>query len=65
MKDWLDTKGAASFLNRKVETIRYHIYVSKRLRPQRIGHSLVFSVAELNRFSDSLYQRTGRKIKCM
>lgn len=41
---------AAELLGLAEATIKYHIYVSKRLSPQMIGHTLVFTRAQLYEF---------------
>jgi hypothetical protein len=44
------TREAAQFLGIKEETVKYHVYTSQTLHPDKIGHTLVFTEEELNRF---------------
>jgi DNA adenine methylase len=44
------TKEAATYLGLKEETVKYHVYVSSALHPERVGNSLVFTEEELERF---------------
>ena len=44
------TKEAAAYLGVKEETVKYHVYVSNSLHPERVGNSLVFTEEELQRF---------------
>lgn len=53
-------KEAAEYLGLKPETVRYHVYHSGYLKGQKVGHSLVFTQDELDRFKQSV-PRPGRK----
>ena len=44
------TAEAAIYLRVKPETIKYHVYITKRLCPQLVGKSLVFTQAQLDCF---------------
>jgi len=44
------TREAAAYLGLKEETVKYHVYVSSSLHPERVGSSLVFTEEELERF---------------
>ena len=50
MRDLFSTRGAAKYLGLSAPAIRYHVYKSKRLHPEKIGGSLVFTQKELDRF---------------
>jgi len=41
---------AAKFLGLSVAGVRRHVYISGRLKPIKIGHSLVFTKEQLNKF---------------
>ena len=53
-------KEAAAYLGLKPETVRYHVYYSGYLKGQKVGHSLVFTQEELDRFKQTV-PRPGRK----
>jgi DNA adenine methylase len=44
------TREAAAYLGLKEETVKYHVYVSSALHPERVGNLLVFTEEELERF---------------
>lgn len=48
------TKKAAEYLRLSVAAIKYHIHVAGNLTPDaKIGHSLVFTQATLDRFQEN------------
>lgn len=47
-------KDAAEYLELAVVTIKYHIYESGHLRPQKVGGTLVFTQEELDRFKEEV-----------
>lgn len=44
------TAEAAKYLGLSLSAIKFHIHVAGNLRPERIGHSLVFTQAQLDQF---------------
>lgn len=44
------TTEAAEYLDKTVASLKYHIHVAKTLKGQLVGHSLVFTQEELDRF---------------
>lgn len=50
-KQIFSTSEAADYCSLSVAGIKYHIYVSRRLKPDdRVGKALYFTRATLNRF---------------
>ena len=46
-----DVRGAAAYLGLKPETIKYHLYVSRRLVPSaRFAKAIVFTRSDLDKF---------------
>ena len=50
LKDIMDTAGAANFLGIHVQTVKHHVYYSKRIRGKKVGGVLVFHRKELESF---------------
>ena len=50
LKDVLSTSEAASFLGIHVQTVKHHVYYSKRIRGKKVGGVLVFHRKELESF---------------
>jgi len=46
----MSTKQAAEYLGVKPETIKYHVYTSKKLKPVIVGHSAIFTQQQLDDF---------------
>lgn len=44
------TQDAADYLGLGVPALKYHIYTSKNIRGQLVGHTLMFVREELDRF---------------
>lgn len=49
------TKQAAQYLDLTESALKYHVYEARNLKPQKVGHSLVFIQEQLDEF-----QRTRR-----
>lgn len=50
-EEFFSTKQAAEYLGIKVETVKYHIYTSKYLKPIKLGpRTLVFTKEMLDEF---------------
>lgn len=46
-------KQAAEYLDMSIANVKYHVYKSGRLTGSLIGHTLVFSKDELDKFKKS------------
>lgn len=62
MDQLYSTKDAAAYLKVSVSDIKYHVHTAHTLHPQRIGHSLVFTQEELDRFNRDK-RKPGRPTK--
>lgn len=51
MDQLYSTQEAAEYLGVSVSDIKHHVYTAHTLHPTRIGHSLVFTQDELDRFN--------------
>jgi hypothetical protein len=52
--EFYSTRTAAAYLGVKPETIKYHVHVVKDLIPdQRLGNTLIFTRATLDRFRET------------
>ncbi|MBN1430461.1 MAG: hypothetical protein JXB07_18975 [Anaerolineae bacterium] len=56
------TEKAAEYLGLKMPLMKYHIHKSKRLKGQKVGHSLVFTQNELDQFK-ATERKPGRPVK--
>jgi hypothetical protein len=45
------TEQAAEYLGLSVPGVKYHVYTTKRLTPQLVGKSLVFTREQLDEFN--------------
>lgn len=54
------TSEAAEYLELSVPGVKYHVYTTKRLSPQLVGKTLVFTKAQLDEFQA---MRRARKEK--
>lgn len=54
------TREAAERLGVNVQTIKYHVYKSGRLKPQLVGSQLVFTEADLAEFIAWRDQKAAR-----
>ncbi len=55
------TREAAEYLGVAVSTLKYHVYHS-HITPQKVGHSLVFTKAQLDDF-EATRRNPGRPRK--
>jgi len=47
------TAEAAAYLGLTIDGVKYHVYQSRRLRPdKKVGHALIFTRETLDRFYD-------------
>lgn len=44
------TAEAAEYLGLSLAAMKYHTHIAENLRPQKVGHSLVFTQAQLDEF---------------
>lgn len=56
-----DTTEAAQYLNVSVSAVKYHVHTSKLLKPQLVGHSLVFTKEKLDHFLATKPKRRGQQ----
>lgn len=49
-QDYYGINEAAKYLGLSVSALKYHIFESKTLKPQKIGHSFIFTQAQLDEF---------------
>lgn len=47
------TKTAAEYLGLTESALKYHVYQGGNIKPQKIGHSLVFTQAQLDEFQSN------------
>lgn len=45
---YYDIKGAAEYLGISVSAVKYYIYNLKTLKPQKVGHSFIFTQDQLD-----------------
>lgn len=41
---------AAEYIGISVAALKYHVHVSKTIKPRKIGHSLIFTQTQLDKF---------------
>ncbi len=52
-QDYYGTNEAAEYLGVTVSSLKYHIFESKTLKPQKVGHSFIFTQTQLDEFKAS------------
>ena len=46
------TAEAAAYLGLSVPAVKHHVYAAGTLKPEKVGHSLVFTKAMLDEFNE-------------